>query len=355
MSKTIILTPHEIGTNIYLLELGHAYEKFGGVVVSGRENFLYFDCSPEIVHIHWPEQLYRTVSLEHNSEHERAEFALERLRYFKKKGAKCVLTMHNLMPHEKGQSEVARYFCQGCFDEADLVVHHCKKSEELVKREYAGADRKRSVIYPHGNYLAYPCNMTRKEARNSLGLHDDDFVFLHFGIIRGYKGLQRVLQSFYLAKAKNKKLVIAGWAMNWSPLTTNIFDRVRKKIWEKRGRLIWCLKAIPNDEVQRFLKACDVVVLGHTAGLNSGVAILGMTFGRVVVGPDLGCIGEVLRTGQNVIYDPASPEGLVKAMEQAASMDLHAAGEKNSYVAAGWSWDEMAKGILHEVQNSQPC
>ncbi len=352
MSKPIILVPNEIGSNIYLRELGHAYERLGAVVVSGRENFFYFDCRPNIIHIHWPEQLYRLDTLEHETDLGRAKSALDRLRYFKKNGAKCVLTMHNLMPHEKAGSEATRLIFEGCFDAADLVVHHCEKSVDLVKREYPRADGKKTVIYPHGHYLAYPSHMTRQEARESLGLQDGDFVFLHFGIIRGYKGLQRVLNAFYRVKLKNKKLVIAGRAADCSWLTTNIFERVRKKLWEKRRHLLLCLKTIPNNEVQRFLKACDVVVLGHTAGLNSGVAILGMTFGRVVVGPDLGCIGEVLRSGQNVVYDPTSPEGLVRAMEQAAGMDMHTSGDTNSAVAAGWSWDEMAKGILHEVQNS---
>jgi len=352
MSKRIILLPHEIGVNKYLHELGRAYEKNDARVVSGRENLLYFDCRPDIIHIHWPEKIYSNESLEHNTELERVEFALERLRYFKNNGAKCVLTMHNLVPHEGGEIEAARKICQGCYDQADLVLHHCEKSVELVNKYYVGANKKKSIIHPHGHYLAYPSDMTRQEARNSLGLHDSDFVFLHFGIIRGYKGLQIVLNSFFSANVQNRKLVVAGWAMHWHQLTTNVFQRVRKKIWEKRGRLIWCLKKIQDDEVQRFLKACDVVVLGHTAGLNSGVAILGMTFGRVVVGPDLGCIGEVLRSGQNVVYDPASPTGLVRAMEKASLMDLCTAGETNRAVAAGWSWDEMAKGILREVENS---
>lgn len=351
MSKCIIVVPHEIGTNLYLRELAQAYERAGAVVVLGRENFLYFDCSPGVVHIHWPEQLYRVASLERGTDVDRAKFALERLRYFKKKGAKCVLTMHNLMPHENGESEAARLICQGCFDEADLVVHHCKRSVDLVRMEYVGAERKKMVVLPHGHYLVYPSEMTKQEARDSLGLHDDDFVFLHFGIIRGYKGLQHVLRSFFGARVKNKKLVIAGWAMNWRRLTTNVVERVRKWVWEKRGRLIWCLRRIPNDEVQRFLRACDAVVLGHTSGLNSGVAVLGMTFGCVVVGPDLGCIGEVLRSGENVVYDPADPRGLVKAMEQAAHMDLRQAGERNRAVATTWSWDAMAKAILEMVRN----
>ncbi len=352
MSKCIILIPHEIGTNVYLRELAYAYERAGAVVVFGRDNFLYFDCHPDIVHIHWPEQLYSVASLERGTELDRVKDALKRLQYFKKKGTKTVLTMHNLMPHENGDSEAGRLICQGCFDEADLVVHHCERSLDLVKEEYVGAERKKNIVLHHGHYLVYPSEMTRQEARESLGLHDDDFVFLHFGIIRGYKGLQHVLSSLFRVKVKNKKLVVAGWPMNWQRPTRSIIERVRKWVWDKQGRLIWCLRKIQNDEVQRFLKACDAVVLGHTSGLNSGVAILGMTFGRVVVGPDLGCIGEVLRSGENVVYDPTDSEGLMKAMGQAALMDLHQAGERNRTVAIAWSWDTMARGILDMIMDT---
>jgi len=340
-----ILIPHESGGNLYIRELARAYVRSGHRVILGRENFLYLDGSYDVVHIHWPEQLYR-LPYECGDDVERARFALDRLRIFKEQGAKCVLTMHNLMPHEDGTSKASRLICQGCFDEAEVVVHHCRKSIELTKAAYANSGDKKFVVLPHGHYFAYPAGMSREEARLSLGFSEKDFVFLYFGLIREYKGLDRVIGAFQKAKVKNKRLVVAGSLMS----LPNLRQRFRFK-WYRlcpafTGSIFLHLRVIQNDEIQRFFQACDAVVLGHSAGLNSGVAVLGMCFGRVVIGPELGCIGEVLRSGDNVVYDPRQPGALVRAMEVAAQKDTARAAKMNRSVAKTWSWDAMVKGIL---------
>lgn len=344
-----ILIPHESGGNLYIRELARAYEALGHRVTLGRENFLYLDTFYDIIHIHWPEQLYR-IPYEHSNEVELAKFALNRLKTFRKGAAKCVLTMHNLMPHEEGRSKASQMICQGCYDMADLVVHHCERSIELTRSIYSNfTPQKKSIIIPHGNYFGYPNNISRREARRRLGISNDDFVFLHFGLIRAYKGLNTVIEAFKKINIKNKKLIVAGSFLGIPTLKTR-FQFKWLKLTSCFNRSIFLfLKTIPNNEIQVFLKACDAVVLGHKTGLNSGVAILGMSFGRIVIGPDIGCIGEVLRKGYNIVYDPDKLDSLISAMIEAQSMQISEAQKININIAKNWSWMDMARRILDNL------
>lgn len=348
MNSMRILIPHESGGNLYIRELARAYEAFGHNVVLGRENFLYLNSTYDIVHVHWPEWLYR-IPNEGRSEHENVIFVLDRLEFFKKRGAKCVFTIHNLKPHENGDTEHARRIYQGIFDMADLIVHHCEKSVELARSRYGNCDKKKFIVAPHGNYFGYPANLSRQKAREELGLKKDDFVFLHFGLIRAYKGLDRVIKAFKGSRVKNKKLIIAGSLLGWPPLKKRLQYKWYKVTRHFNGKILLFLRTIPNSEVQLFLKACDAVVLGHTSGLNSGVAILGMSFGRIVIGPDIGCIGEVLRQGQNVVYEVSTLANLTKALEEATLIQPEQAQKVNFEMAKKWTWENMAKRILEQL------
>ena len=66
------------------------------------------------------------------------------------------------------------------------------------------------------------------------------------------------------------------------------------------------LRFVPDDELQVWLRAADVVVLPFRDILTSGSAILALSFGRPVVAPALGCLPETVPTA-GVLYDPDAP------------------------------------------------
>ena len=118
--------------------------------------------------------------------------------------------VHNLHPHEVESAalEVATY--QGLLDRCDLVVHHCPASMELLRKHYSVSPAQKSVVTPFGNYLSYPNSSSRDEARRRLGLPLDGLVFLHFGAIRAYKGLDLLLDAFSVTRVRAKCLLVAG-------------------------------------------------------------------------------------------------------------------------------------------------
>jgi hypothetical protein len=111
-------------------------------------------------------------------------------------------------------------------------------------------------------------------------------------------------------------------------------------------RMTLHLQQVPSSEIQTFFAASDCLVLSHSRGLNSGVAVLGMTLGKLIVGPRLGCMEWVLDSGRNLLYEKNSFAGLVDAMEEAPGQASEEVNRINSDVAASWSWDTMVQEIL---------
>ena len=74
---------------------------------------------------------------------------------------------------------------------------------------------------------------------------------------------------------------------------------------------------VEEEDTQLYLNAADVLFIPRLKVLNSGNITLGMTFGKVVVGPDSFDVGHLLRETGNVVFDPERPETASYALEKA--------------------------------------
>ena len=110
------------------------------------------------------------------------------------------------------------------------------------------------------------------------------------------------------------------------------------------------IKFIPDEEVQVFFHAADVVILPYRAVLTSGSAILAISFGKPVVAPALGLITDLIRDGEDgLLYDPDEPGGLLRAMRRFLDLDARARtrmGAAARATAARLSWGK-ASGALY--------
>ena len=343
--KICVLLPNWIDSmNIYIRELGRAYQRTGCELIYGVDNFYETTVDADIVHLNWPEAFYRWHGM--GSAEKRAERFIGAIDKYKNKGAKIVWTVHNLTPHDHVKSGLDYDVYQSVIERADIIAHHCEKSIDLLKAHYKVYDNIENIVLPHGNYLAYPSGITRKEARARLAIPDNAYVYLHFGAIRSYKGLDSLFSVFGKVNNPDKWLLVAG---NYQGITGKGAWRDKllmywARHWAKRTTLY--LKNIPSEDIQIFLAASDCMVLSHSRGLNSGVAVLGMTFGKLIIGPKLGCIEWVLDAGKNISFDVNSSDALIKAMNQAVNYDGKEVNKVNSSIASEWTWDGMVKKIL---------
>ena len=267
-------------------------------------------------------------------------------------GVSLVWTAHDLLNHERRAPGVERrvkavfirYLATG-------VVLHCPSAASVVTRFYGLPERvtDRMAVVPHGRFDTYPDDLSQAEARDRLDLDPETTVFTFFGSVRRYKnvpGLVRAVEDL----ADDVTLLVAG-----KPRTSALRREVEAAVAGTEAARA-TLEFIPDGEVQLYLNAADAVVLPFRAEaslLTSGSALLAMGFGRAVVAPDVGCLGDYLGEDGGVLYDPTDEDALRGALERALDADLEAMGARNRRTVAALSWDRVA-ARTHAVYAGRP-
>ncbi len=239
-----------------------------------------------IWHIHWPERALVAASFPQmlvKCGIFGALIPLSRLR-----GARIVWTVHNLRSHERAQPKLERVMMWWFTRQLSGFIALSPSGLEAAQERYPSLARARSVVIPHGHYLdVYPNTVERDEARQRLGVESSECVFLFFGQLRAYKNASRLLQAFAELKSLSACLIVAG-----QPASAEIADDLRRlAAMDARVRLD--LVRIPDDQIQIYMNAADLVVLPYVDVLNSGTAILALSFGRPVLVPHLGAMGDL--------------------------------------------------------------
>jgi glycosyltransferase involved in cell wall biosynthesis len=177
-------------------------------------------------------------------------------------------------------------------------------------------------------------------SRSEYGYDEEDTVILSFGSIRRPEELELLLTGFEAADIPRKQLLVAGGVVWPSRLSLRHYQ-----LWARTllHPVQFLSGFIPHDKVPGLLEVADVLVIPRKKALNSGNVALGFTFGTVVVGPDVGVIGEVLREIGNPTYDPDQPETMGAALEQGASLaGSEKGGENRAYASEYWRWSKLA-------------
>ena len=152
---------------------------------------------------------------------------------------------------------------------------------------------------------------------------------------------------------------------NFNQLSTDETDLINAgKVWNdslEQGDLLKqktsennCIKFIPgfvpNDKIQLYMNACDVVVFPYRDILTSGAVVLAMSFGKACIAPRIGCISEVLDDSGAFLYDPENEKGLSQAIKSSINKkyELASMGKYNYQLAEKNNWNYIAN-LTHQV------
>lgn len=234
---------------------------------------------------------------------------LERLR---DKGVNVVWTVHNVYPHDAVHVDVELEIQQRVADAAN-VVHVMSTSTVDAMNGYVNLDPGKIVVAPHPSYKgAYVDVVTREEARAMLGLGPDEVVFVLFGALKSYKGLDRLLDAVDLLSSGSPefrfRVLVAGGADD-SLAVREFINRalVNPNVLIESSK-------IPNDRAQYFLRAADIGLVNYERTLNSGAALLYGTFDLPVVAADTPTFREGLDADSTVFVEDGSADAFARAM-----------------------------------------
>ena len=290
---------------------------------------------PDVLHIHWPHP-FLLASSRGKTILKSSSFIGE-LIILKLFGVKIVWTVHNIVSHESNFEPLELFFTKLLSRLCNRIIVHSQSAKNEVIKTYKIRDSS-IIVIPHGNYInCYQNVIDKAKARKQLHLSSEDVIFLYVGKIRPYKGVLELIDAFKRLEQSQAKLLIVG-----KPLNAKVANDVVKKC-TKDERIRTVLKFIPDDELQIYMNAADIVVLPYKNILTSGAVILAMSFGKPVIAPFIGCIRDVLDNEGGFLYVTSDEEGLLKAMKCALDDSLKKMGEHNFELAKQLRWDDIAK------------
>lgn len=341
---TVLLLPDQTKENPYQANLADALDE--EVALGGGSVFLPIlravrsadDVS--VLHFHWLSP-YIAASTRRRTAVRVVMTVLELL-IVRLLGIPIVWTVHNVVPHDSTVPRLERWFKHAFvrLGFASALFVHCEAVKDEVVEEYKlpGEFRRRMVTVPHGHYLGnYRDELSREEARRELDLGLDETVFLFFGQIRPYKGVDTLIDAFTSIDEEDYRLLIVG-----RPIT----DAIRRGITAGAAgddRIRTTFEFVPDDRIQLYMNAADVVVLPYDRITTSGSVILAMSFGKAIVVPRLGCIPELSDDEGTITYPTGADDGLSDALREANRRDLGAMGAHNQRLVAQYDWGEIAK------------
>jgi glycosyltransferase involved in cell wall biosynthesis len=118
--------------------------------------------------------------------------------------------------------------------------------------------------------------------------------------------------------------------------------------YEKRlSQLRVFAKWIPDEEIQYYLNACDIVVLPYTDITTSGVIPLAYAFSRPVITTNIGGLNDIVNDETGIIVPAKDVGALRNAIENIFSRDLLAMGKcAYEYSRKELSWESNAQKIM---------
>lgn len=252
-------------------------------------------------------------------------------------GYRTVFTLHNLTPTYPLRPAWVDYLGHWIVTSmTDAVIVHCKLARQALAKRFGRRRNVHQVNHPHFIGI-YPDGMLREEARAQLALKDDEVVYVFFGGIRPNKGLTRLLRTFSKLPGQHLRLIIAG--KPWPP--ASYLDRLRElAMADQRVQLF--AHFIEDQEVQKFLKAADVVVLPFASILTSSSAVLAMSFARPVLAPAMGCLSELIGPETGFLYKEKDDQGLIRCLQKSVHADLYNMGRAALERVSTFSHEDFA-------------
>ena len=116
----------------------------------------------------------------------------------------------------------------------------------------------------------------------------------------------------------------------------------------KEGQIIAKIQFIPDEEIELYLKAADVLVLPYKEIFQSGVLFLAYSFGLPVVATDVGSFrAEIVEGSTGFLCQPGDSAELAKAIEMYFGSDLFKnldtrRQDIKDYADAHHSWNSVA-------------
>lgn len=173
-----------------------------------------------------------------------------------------------------------------------ISVHTEREREDFVTNMGVRPDR--VGLVPHGADFTRRTSLDRARARQRLGLDPDAFVFLSIGFIQPHKGFDRAVAGFGALAPPGAEIHVVGGVRVDDQQTARYLNALRDVVANTPNAYLH-EGFISDDEFDRWIVACDVVVLPYRSIWSSGVMERAALLERPVIATDVGGLAHQAR------------------------------------------------------------
>jgi glycosyltransferase involved in cell wall biosynthesis len=244
------------------------------------------------------------------------------------------LLCHNVEDHESGP--VRTFLALGAFFSADAFIVHAETDRRRLERRVPGRP---VAVLPHPVVSSPPPD--RERARRELGISTPLVLFL--GLVRRYKGVELLLDAApRIVRETNARIAVVG----------EVFPDARplEKKWKRspvRESILWRDEYVTEEEMARWLAACDVVVLPYRYVSGSGIAARAIAARRPIAAASVGGLAETVRpavTGE--LFAAGDPGALADAVRRIIERGISAYEPGLALAAGESSWPRYVERLL---------
>ena len=254
---------------------------------------------------------------------------------------RCIGLIHNMIPHEPNvlHKYLPPYFVKQMDGFTTLSHAVIKDIDQFDKHN------KPKSWAPHPIYDHYGELIDKIEARKQLGLSADGKYVLFFGFIRDYKGLDLLIDAFGDLRLQDMgvRLLVAG---EFYGDPQPYLNRIRSL--DISDIVILHNDYIPDNKVNLYFRACDIVAQPYKTATQSGVTQVAFHFERPMLVTNVGGLPEIVPDGKiGYVVNPDAQDiadALVRYYKENKEEDFTAGvrEEKRKY-----GWDRMTAAVLN--------
>jgi beta-1,4-mannosyltransferase len=298
----------------------------------------------DVVHLQWLDYEYRSAGrppwsvVVSAAKAGRLAFTIALMRL---RGARVVLTVHNIKPHDSPIPLVDAAVAHVVMRLVHVRVVHSAYAKQVLTSRY-----RRSapvVVMPFGGFAgAYPPGrLDRSGARRHHGIPDDAKVLLAFGQVRQYKQFDKLIEAFRHCPDPAARLIVAGRAVDGSD------DTIRSAA-AADSRVMLMLEHIADEDVADLYKACDVAVIPYTEVFSSAALVLALSLGLPAVVPSRGAARELASPPVIIEFESGH---LTDALNEALDRRAPLAEMREAALAAvpDVSWERAGRILITEA------
>lgn len=289
----------------------------------------------DIFHVHWPDAVLNNSKNVIEAKI-KASIIFFVIRLMKARGTKIVWTAHNLKTHDKNFAQFEEKYWNNFLKQVDGTINLTETGYKEMLKIFPFSSKVKHAIVSHGHYKnVYEKTISKEAAKKQLGIPENAQVLTFIGQIREYKNVPKLVKIFQEVQQSDVYLVIAG-----KPKTESLLNSIVNAS-QSNNKVKLFLKFIPDEEMQVYINSSDLVVLPYQDILNSGSALLSLSFERPILVPNKGALKELKKDiGEDWIItyeDDFTSEELTQALNKVKNQS------DKKIDLSPLDWDHLAK------------